>query len=249
MTPSRAAEPEPDAEPAAASRKATVGATGAVAGAAPDPTVNALPREQTIPPAAPIQEAAPSVATPPGPAAVHPAPAAPGEQLAPALLTLGKTPDGNQQMTVRLQPDQLGMVQIRIERAPSGSTQVTITAEQPDTLQALQHDQPRLHQMLSEAGIPAAGRSITFHAAQPVQASAAGNPAGQGGGPPTSFSRAAGTALDAGGSAAGGGRNGYPPRDTGSAFGGRRQSGSAAVPDASVATTNPSYRIGLNITA
>ena len=95
--------------------------------------------------------------------------ASPATQVAPALLTLAKTANGSQQMTVRLQPADLGMVQVRIARAVSGTTQIEITADEPATLLALQRDQPQLHRTLDEAGIPAAGRTVTFHVAQAAQ--------------------------------------------------------------------------------
>jgi flagellar hook-length control protein FliK len=55
--------------------------------------------------------------------------ASPVDQVAPTLLSLARTKDGNQQITVRLHPADLGVVQIRIERTPNGSTLVEITAE------------------------------------------------------------------------------------------------------------------------
>ena len=83
-------------------------------------------------------------------------------QIGPALVTLAKTVDGAQQMTVRLHPAELGMVQVRIERATSGLTQIDITADKPETLLALQRDQPALHRTLDQAGVPSAGRTISF---------------------------------------------------------------------------------------
>lgn len=173
--------------------------------------------------------------------------AAPVAQIAPALLALAKTADGNQQMTVRLQPDELGMVQIRIERAPSGATQVEITAEKSDTLQALQRDQPQLHHMLDVAGIPSAGRTVTFHAAQPAQASAGGNASGQSAGQGPSSGRMNGGSPDAGGSP-GGGKSGYQAREA--AWAGSRRQGGLAVAAASNPTAiGHTYRVGLDITA
>jgi len=169
-------------------------------------------------------------------------------QIAPALLTVTKTTDGNQQMTVRLQPDDLGMVQIRIERTSSGATQVEITAEKFDTLRSLRQDQPQLHHMLDDAGIPAAGRNVTFQVAQPAQASAGSNASGQGGGQPASSGRMNGGSADAGGST-GGGKGGYPARETTGWSGGRRQGGTPVAAGANSVGATQSYRIGLDITA
>jgi hypothetical protein len=63
-------------------------------------------------------------------------------------------------------------VQIRIDRSVDGATRVDITAERPETLQLLQRDQPRLEQVLDQAGVPASGRSVCFQVATPDQVSA-----------------------------------------------------------------------------
>ena len=188
-------------------------------------------------------------AAPPTPASGAATPVA---QIAPALLTLVKTGEGTQQMTVRLHPADLGMVQVRIERGPSGSAKVEITVEKADTLQALLRDQPQLHRTLDDAGIPSAGRSVTFHVAQPAHAQpgpaqpASGSAAlGHGGGQQASAGRSDSSNTDAHGSANGG----YHARETKPWFGDRRQHGSPAAAEAGSMTTVQSYRIGLDITA
>jgi flagellar hook-length control protein FliK len=113
--------------------------------------------------------------TPPDPVSVAPIPQAgvghpAASQVGSALLTLAKSTDGSEAMIIRLQPEELGRVQIRIARALSGATQVEITAEKSATLLTLQRDQPQLHRTLDEAGIPTAGRAVTFHVAHPAQA-------------------------------------------------------------------------------
>ena len=57
-------------------------------------------------------------------------------------------------MTVRLHPDDLGMVQVRIERGPSGSVQVEITAEKADTLQAVGPAIPKVSDAMRNATGP-----------------------------------------------------------------------------------------------
>jgi flagellar hook-length control protein FliK len=182
--------------------------------------------------------------------AVHPAsPVSPAEQIAPVLLALAKTPEGNQLMTVRLHPDDLGMVQVRIERTPSGSTQIEITAEKNNTLQALQRDQIRLHHTLDDAGIPSGGRTVTFHVTQPVHAPAAVPAAtgtSQGSTPQPSGGRSNNSAVDGGGSA-GGGRNGYTAREGRSWSGNRTANGSATI--AVAQASDRLHRVGLDITA
>jgi hypothetical protein len=179
------------------------------------------------------------------------APASPAEQVAPALLTLAKTADGGQQMTVRLQPGDLGMVQVRIARTVSGATQVEITAQNSTTLLALQRDQPQLHRTLDDAGIPAAGRTVTFHVAQAVQAAAgsgSGPSTGHGGTEQGLAGRTGAGATDADGSASGG-RGSYPARERNAYPTGRRAGTPPAAADAQAATAGQTYRIGLDITA
>ncbi len=169
------------------------------------------------------------------------APALPAAQLAPALLTLAKAPGGSHQMTVLLHPADLGAVQITIARSGSGITQVAITADNSATLLALQHDRPQLLRTLDDAGIAAAGRTVTFHAAQPAQASAnstGSSPGGQQGLP----DRPQGGGGDSAGSP-GGGR---PARQPNSYASSRGQTGTAGI---AAAKTGKTYRIGLDITA
>jgi hypothetical protein len=191
----------------------------------------------------------PTVPTTTSVAAAHQAPvASPAEQVAPALLTLAKTADGSQQMTVRLQPAGLGMVQVRIAQAASGTTQIEITADNPATLLALQRDQPQLHHTLDDAGIPAAGRTITFHAAEVAQTTSSANASGTGHGDsqqsPAGRNSAGSTDADAGG-----GRGSYAAREQNTYPANRRPGPSPETAGATAATTARSYRIGLDITA
>jgi len=191
-------------------------------------------------------------ATTAAPTDAAPAPAA---QLAPALLTLAKTADGNQQMTVRLHPADLGMVQVRIETASTGITRVEITAEKADTIQALLRDQPQLHRTLDDAGIPVAGRTITFHVAQPLpaQVASSSNTPAHGGGHAAAGGRSgsgtAETGLSDGNGSPGGGKTGYTARETNPWSRGRRQGNASAAANANTSTTTRLYRAGLDITA
>jgi hypothetical protein len=176
--------------------------------------------------------------------------ATPAAQITPALVTLARTADGSQQMTVRLHPAELGMVQIRIERAASGVTQIDITSDEPETLRALQRDQPALHRTLDDAGIPAAGRTVNFHTVQPAapSASSGSSGSGQGSGPHPPAGRTNHGGTDTGGSA-GGGRGGYPTRETHRWPGARVPAASPDVTGATAPADPRTYRIGLDITA
>jgi hypothetical protein len=157
-----------------------------------------------------------------------------------------------------LNPVELGMVQVQIDRPVNGPAQVSITAERADTLQMLQQDQPQLRRTLDAAGIPSDGRVISFHVAA-VAASASG--AGTGGlGSGSGFSGSGQTGAQSGpqggtpGPNNGGGSGGYASRDQG-AYGGNRRPASAqdvasaqADPAASPATPRW-FRAGLDITA
>ena len=98
------------------------------------------------------------------------APASPASQVAPALVSLGHAPDGAQRLTMRLDPPELGQVQMRIDRPPDAPARVEITVEKAETLTLLLRDQPQLQHALDQAGVPPEGRSVTFHVASPEPA-------------------------------------------------------------------------------
>jgi len=91
----------------------------------------------------------------------------PTAQLTPALMQLGHAIDGAQRLTVRLDPPELGHVQIKIDRPLDAPARVEITVEKPETLNLLLRDQPALQRALDQAGVPADGRNVTFHVATP----------------------------------------------------------------------------------
>ena len=152
-----------------------------------------------------------TLAPAPSSAAAHAAAPAPAQQLAPALVALAHGPSGAA-VTLRLDPAELGHVQVRIERDTAGAASIQVTAERPETLRMLTTDQPQLHRVLDGAGLPTEGRSLTFtldpRPAQTPQAApslSGGTPGGSG---------------DAGGQSGGGQRNpGRTGRGAASLFG------------------------------
>ena len=82
-------------------------------------------------------------------------------------MSLGHTPDGATQLTVRLDPPELGHVEVRIDRLSDAGARVEITVEKAETLTLLLRDQQQLQHALDQAGVPADGRSVTFHIASP----------------------------------------------------------------------------------
>ena len=129
------------------------------------------------PPASPLGHLAaasqPPVADPKPAPPAHAAPAAaipppPAQQLAPALIAIGPAQAGMpQHLTIRLDPAELGRVQVRIERPTDGPAKVELAVERPDTLLLLLRDQTQLHRALDLAGVPPEGRTLHFSLAPP----------------------------------------------------------------------------------
>ena len=99
-------------------------------------------------------------------------------QIAPALApdpAAGISPATPRTVTIRLDPIELGRVEIRLGHAHDAPAKVELTVERPETLLMLLRDQPQLHRALDLAGVPAAGRTVQFHLASDVQLSAQPN--------------------------------------------------------------------------
>jgi flagellar hook-length control protein FliK len=134
------------------------------AGTIPTATDMQIAPAPANPPANPIASASPTAALPATLTAAAPSPAA---QVAPALVALTHAPDGAPRLTLRLDPPELGLVQIRIERPQDAPARVEITVQRQETLTLLLRDQPQLQTALNQAGVPLDGRSITFHLVAP----------------------------------------------------------------------------------
>ncbi len=164
-TPSDAAGPSKRSTPAwfadtsAGASDAPAGASLAASPDQPDPIAMAAPH-----PSAPHAAAETRPAQPATPQPAH----SPAAQLAPALVSLARGADGAQHLTLRLQPAELGQVEVRIERLGDAPVRVDITVQRPETLTLLLRDQPELQRTLDQAGLPNDGRSLTFHVAAPV---------------------------------------------------------------------------------
>ena len=165
-----ATTPSMEASPAWQSAPAAAAATAA--GASPAQSVLATTQPEQN--AGPVQLPDPvAAASTPQPDAT---PAAPAQQVSAALVSLAHAPDGGQRMTLRLEPAELGLVQIRIDRPSDAPAQVDITVQRPETLTLLLRDQPQLQRALDQAGVPADGRGLTLHVEAPDSATPSGNP-------------------------------------------------------------------------
>ncbi len=121
------------------------------------PTVTSNSAAASPPLAHPVASASSS------PLALSPPALSPAAQAMPALIALGGT-RSSQSIKLTLDPGTLGKLDIRIERSADAVT-VLLTAEKPETAALLARDQSELHKALDQAGMPADGRSITFHVA------------------------------------------------------------------------------------
>ena len=174
----KAASSPQTVEAPAAPTSISVDATPPQAAQAAAPVQSAaLPAVELTVPAALPETAAPS--TPPSliTAASPSHAASPAAQIAPALVQMGHAPDGAQRLTVRLDPPELGHVQVRIDRPAEAAARVEITVEKPETLTLLLRDQPQLQHALDLAGVPSEGRSVTFHIASPEPTPRSSEPA------------------------------------------------------------------------
>lgn len=156
---------------AVAAEKEPTAATPAIpADAAPLPAFAvAVPPNPAPAPLSLVQHPAPSQAPRPS-AAPEPAPPSAAVQVGPVLASFAASagrPGAPQHMTIRLDPLDLGRVQVHIERLPDGSARVDLKVEKPDTLLLLLRDQPQLHRALDLAGVPSTERTLQFHLAPP----------------------------------------------------------------------------------
>ena len=89
-------------------------------------------------------------------------------------------PDGVRRLTIRLEPVELGQLEIRIERTGDQAARVHLMVERPETLALLRRDQPALERALDQAGLAAEGREILIQLAppevRPVNAAATADP-------------------------------------------------------------------------
>jgi len=122
-----------------------------------EPTAGfALPAGTPMPSAdiRPVPEMAP-----PGPSA---AAGNPVQQVAPVVIALAHAPQHGGRITVTLQPEQLGRVEIHLRQQPDAGASVHLVAERPETLALLQRDASQLDRALGQAGITVPQGGLSF---------------------------------------------------------------------------------------
>lgn len=121
-----------------------------------------------------------SAPTSPAPSTAPHVPPPVAEQLTPAIARMETGPDGVRRLTIRLEPVELGQLEIRIERTGDQAARVHLMVERPETLALLRRDQPALERALDQAGLAAEGREILIQLAppevRPVNAAATADP-------------------------------------------------------------------------
>jgi flagellar hook-length control protein FliK len=179
--------------PAASGASAPVPPDSSVQQPAATPAPPAAPHLQAPPqPSAAMPAVAPTVATTP---AASPAAPAAGSAVS-AQLQIGhaqpdtgtlaftiaaKSADGARHFDIRLDPAELGRVDVRLTVDDAGKAQATLSVEKPQTLELLQKDQPQLERALRDAGLDLSQNGLNFslRGQQQQSANSGGNAPGR----------------------------------------------------------------------
>jgi chemotaxis protein MotD len=110
-------------------------------------------------PATPANHPAPAAAAaPPHPAAAAHTPDVNGL----AVAIFARSQGGARQFDIRLDPPELGRVEVRLSIDNAGKAQAHLTADQPDTLNLLKQDAPALARALRDAGLDVNQDGLNF---------------------------------------------------------------------------------------
>ena len=98
---------------------------------------------------------------------VQVAPSHPDTSTSANIDTLGvaiaaKSSDGIKHFDIRLDPPELGRVEVRLSIGDDGKTQASLLVDKPQTLELLQRDAPNLHRALSNAGLDLSNNGLNF---------------------------------------------------------------------------------------
>jgi flagellar hook-length control protein FliK len=74
--------------------------------------------------------------------------------------------EGLQRITIQLDPQELGRIDVRLELARDGATHIAFTADRPETIDMLQRDARLLERVLQEGGMKTDAGNMEFHLRQ-----------------------------------------------------------------------------------
>ena len=84
----------------------------------------------------------------------------PADQVAMKMSATAK--DGGGKVTIRLSPEELGKVDIKMEISKDGLVRAVVAVDRPETLELLQRDAKGLERVLQDAGLQTDGESLEF---------------------------------------------------------------------------------------
>jgi flagellar hook-length control protein FliK len=79
-----------------------------------------------------------------------------------AVAIASRAQAGSSQFDIRLDPPELGRIDVRLGVDGSGQVTTHVTVDRADTLQLLQSQQPQLQQALEQAGLKTADNGLQF---------------------------------------------------------------------------------------
>lgn len=79
-----------------------------------------------------------------------------------AVAIAAKSQSGNKQFDIRLDPPELGRVEVRLSIDATGKAQASLSADQPRTLDMLKTDAPVLARALRDAGLNVSQNGLNF---------------------------------------------------------------------------------------
>ena len=106
----------------------------------------------------------------------------PATQIVASAIIKGASDGQSKDITVRLDPPDLGKVEIRMNIDKNQTVRTHIMIEKPETFLMLQRDSQVLQRALADAGLDVSGNSLSFEMAQNGNAFGQDNNGGSGGG-------------------------------------------------------------------
>lgn len=89
--------------------------------------------------------------------------------------------DGSGKISIKLNPEELGRVDVKLDIGRDGMVRATVMADRPETLDLLQRDARGLERALQEAGLKTDGQSLNFEGQEQREAKERGQPDRPGG--------------------------------------------------------------------